>query len=136
MAYAFQDVVTDALMVQVGQPENMTGRFQSAQWGAVYLAMIITAFAGGALADQARAGTLSYQKIFAIGAVLPLLTAALTFFLVQEPKIRRDENKPPFIEVFKNSKIWLFSLFLFLWTFSPSFGTPFFYYCVDTLKFT
>ena len=35
----------------------------------------------------------------------------------------------------KDKQFWLLGFFLFFWTFSPSFGTPFFYYSVDTLKF-
>ncbi|MBI4119778.1 MAG: PucC family protein, partial [Parcubacteria group bacterium] len=31
--YAFNDVVTDGLMVQTGKPHGLTGRFQSVQWG-------------------------------------------------------------------------------------------------------
>src|SRR3989338_9131252 len=40
LAYAFQDVVTDGLMVEVGKPTGLTGRFQAIHWRAVYFSII------------------------------------------------------------------------------------------------
>jgi predicted MFS family arabinose efflux permease len=138
MAYAFQDVVTDGLMVEVGQPLNMTGPLQSIQWAAVYTAMIITSFAGGWVAELAQKGILSYRVIFGMTAAFPLLTAVIVFFLVQEPLRTHPERKAELglRHVFQHRSIWILAGFLFLWNFSPSFGAPFFYYIVDTLKFT
>lgn len=135
-AYAFQDVVTDGLVVEVGQPENLTGRFQSIQWSAVYFAMMMTSLSGGVLADHARSGKLAFQTIFAIAGIIPMIVFVLTFFLIQEKPRRVSE--PPKIDwssIFKNKKVWLLAAFLFLWTFSPSLNTPFLYYAVDKLKF-
>lgn len=137
MAYAFQDVVADGLMVEVGQPSQMTGRFQSIQWSAVYLAMIITSLAGGYVSDLARGGRWTYQGIFMLSAVFPLLTLWITLRTVHEEKKEKTPGKKGIFKLaFQNKPVWLLSAFLFLWTFSPSFGAPFFYYCVDTLKFT
>ena len=138
MAYAFQDVVTDGLMVEAGQPLNMTGQFQSIQWAAVYTAIIITSFAGGFVAELAQKGSLSYRSIFGMTAVFPLLTAVIVFFLVREPSRTHPERTAELSikNVFRHRGIWILSAFLFLWNFSPSFGAPFFYYSVDTLKFT
>ncbi len=138
MAYAFQDVVTDGLMVETGQPLNMTGQFQSIQWTAVYAAMILTALAGGWVADLARGGKISYQVIFAITAFCPLLTAAIVILLVREPTMPHPEVTAghDLKDIFRHPGIWILAFFLFLWNFSPSFGAPFFYYAVDTLKFS
>ena len=138
MAYAFQDVVTDGLMVETGQPLNMTGQFQSIQWAAVYAALIITSFAGGMVAELAQKGTLSYRSIFGMTAVFPILTAVIVFFLVREPSRTHPEQAAELglRDVFRHKGIWILGSFLFLWNFSPSFGAPFFYYAVDTLKFT
>ena len=138
MAYAFQDVVSDGLMVETGQPLNMTGQFQSIQWGAVYTAMIITSFAGGWVAELAQKGALSYRSIFGMTAVFPLLTAVIVFFLVREPSRAHPEQaaKLSLRDVFRHKGVWILGGFLFLWNFSPSFGAPFFYYAVDTLKFS
>src|SRR5262245_9838201 len=36
VAIAYSDVVTDALMIEVGQPRGLTGRLQSIQWASIY----------------------------------------------------------------------------------------------------
>lgn len=135
MAYAFQDVVTDGLMVEVGQPANLTGKFQSIQWSAVYLAMILTSFVGGYVADLAREGKLSYPFLFSVSSIFPFLTLTVIFFTVQEKRAPAISKSLSFRKAFENKTVWLLSLFLFLWMFSPSFGTPFMYYAVDKLKF-
>lgn len=136
-AYAFQDVVTDAWMVEVGQPERLTGKFQSIQWGAVYLAMTITALWGGSLADQARQGTVPFQWIFAMAAIFPLMTLGVGFFTLDESAKSGPRSAHPvaWAEIFRSKEIWLLAFFLFLWTFSPAIGTPFIYYALDTLHF-
>ena len=138
MAYAFQDVVSDGLMVETGQPLNMTGQFQSIQWAAVYTAMIITSFAGGLVAELAQKGALSYRSIFGMTTVFPVVTAVIVFFLVREPTRNHLERAAELglRDIFRHRGIWILSGFLFLWNFSPSFGAPFFYYAVDTLKFS
>jgi len=137
-AYAFQDVVTDGLMVETGQPLNMTGQFQSIQWAAVYIAMIVTSLAGGWVAELAQKGVLSYRSIFAMTAVFPVLTAVIVFFLVHESSRTHPERAAGLglRDIFRHRGIWILSAFLFLWNFSPSFGAPFFYYTVDVLKFS
>ncbi|HOW59474.1 MAG TPA: MFS transporter [Candidatus Omnitrophota bacterium] len=138
MAYAFQDVVSDGLMVEVGQPLKMTGQFQSIQWAAVYMAMIVTSLAGGWVAELARKGSVSYGFIFGITAVFPMLTAIIVFFLVREPSRNQAAHTAGLSlrDVFHHRAVWVLGFFLFLWNFSPSFGAPFFYYAVDQLKFS
>lgn len=138
MAYAFQDVVTDGLMIETGQPLNMTGQFQSIQWTTVYIAMIITSLTGGLIAEMTRNGELSYRWIFELTAIFPLVTAVTVFFLVRESPRNHLERmaEAGLKDIFHHRDVWVLSLFLFLWNFSPSFGAPFFYYTVDTLKFS
>ncbi len=133
--YAFNDVVTDGLMVQTGKPHGLTGRFQSVQWGAVYLASIFTGLAGGWVADH-----WTPQRIFSINAVFPLFVLFVVWLWISEDK--STDHREQFSasmnalkEAAGTKTIWLVAFFLFFWTFSPSFGTPFFYYAVDTLKF-
>ena len=137
LAYAFQDVVSDGLMIEVGKPANLTGRFQSIQWASVYLAMVLTALSGGFVSDLARRGVIAYQAIFAATAVFPFLTALIAAAFVIEPSRTHLEAQArmDLRAIFKSRALWLLALFLFLWNFSPSFGAPFFYYSVDTLKF-
>jgi MFS family permease len=137
LAYAFQDVVADGLMVEVGKPAGLTGRFQAIQWGAVYLAMILTAFGGGQISDLARNGAVSYRTIFGVTAVFPLVTMLVAFFLIRESKTERtpEEATAGIRSIFRKKDLWILSGFLFFWNFSPSINSAFFYYAVDTLKF-
>lgn len=135
VAYAFNDVVCDGLMVETGKPHNLTGKFQSWQWGAVYTAGIITSLAGGWVAAN-----LANQTIFTINAVFPLLVLFLVLFLVAETKSAdyKAQYKKSLVALKSaagDKTLWLVALFLFFWNFSPSFGTPFFYYANDVLKF-
>lgn len=136
VAYAFMDVLCDALMVETGKPHNLTGRFQSIQWTAVYVASMITGYAGGWAAEH-----LKPQNVFFINAVFPLIILAAVLLFIQERKVTaaREQFHQSFAalkEAFRHRTLWLLAFFLFFWTFSPSFGSPFFYYSVDKLKFT
>ncbi len=135
MAYAFQDVVTDGLMIEMGKPYNLTGQFQAIQWASVYIAMILTAFCGGYLSDLTQTGRLSYRFVFASTAVFPLLTLLIVGICAPKETNKAAEAGRELRVLFKQKNLWILSLFLFFWNFSPSFGTPFFYYSVDTLKF-
>lgn len=137
LAYAFQDVVTDGLMIDIGKPLNLTGQFQSVQWCSVYAAMILTSLLGGVLSEWGQKGILPYSKVFLMTAAFPLMTLLLAVFFVKEE--RQDPSRVLPKEprgVWAKKEVWLLSFFLFLWNFSPSFGAPFFYYSVDTLKFS
>lgn len=134
-AYAFQDVVTDALMIEIGKKENKLAEFQAIQWLGVSIAQIITGFAGGLAAEKLRA-----QTTFLLAAFFPLTIAILTSILLrkikEEPILRFQEFKENFKLGVWNKEFLLVNLFLFLWRFSPSFGAPMFYYQVDVLKFS
>ncbi len=135
-AYAFMDVICDALMVEKGKPHNLTGRFQSVQWTSVYIASIISALAGGWVAEN-----LKPQTVFSINGVFPLIILGSILLFIKEERLveprseRLRKSWGALKQVFLQPTFWLLGFFLFFWTFSPSFGTPFFYYSVDTLKF-
>ncbi|MBI2515174.1 MFS transporter [Candidatus Wolfebacteria bacterium] len=135
LAYAFMDVVCDALMIETGKPHNLTGRFQSIQWTAVYVAAIIASLAGGWVAEN-----LKPQSVFSLNAAFPLIILVVVLFFLKENKVfdRKEQfqaSRSSLKHAFGGKAIWLLAFFLFFWTFSPSFGAPFFYYSVDNLKF-
>lgn len=132
-AYAFQDVVADAMMIEVGKKEQALAEFQSVQWLAVSIAQIITGVAGGWAAAR-----LSFQTTFGLAIFFPLIVAIFAFWLLPEaePELRFKEFKEKIKVAFFNKQFLLIILFLFLWNFSPAYGTPFFYYMVDELKFS
>ncbi|MEK7208121.1 MAG: MFS transporter [Patescibacteria group bacterium] len=134
--YSFMDVLCDALMVETGRPHNLTGRFQSVQWTAVYVASIITGLAGGYVAAHWEP-----QEVFILNAAFPLviLVAVLLFLRETRQEGGHDEVRARLAVVkkkFAEKQTWLLAFFIFFVAFSPSFGAPFFYYSVDTLKFT
>ncbi|MBI2889120.1 MAG: MFS transporter [Candidatus Liptonbacteria bacterium] len=133
--YAFMDVLCDALMVETGKPLNLTSRFQSIQWTAVYTASIITGLAGGWVATHWNP-----QKTFSLNALFPLMILAAIFFFLKETRAgdaaaQRRVSFQALREAARDKQLWLLAAFLFFVAFSPSFGAPFFYYSVDALKF-
>ncbi|MDO8523391.1 MAG: MFS transporter [bacterium] len=133
--YAFNDVACDGLMLDKGKTTGLTGNFQSIQWGAVYVAVIITSLAGGWVADN-----WAQQNIFLLNSIFPLLVGLLVFFLITEDKSENiagqaRKSLSAVKETLRDKHLWLVAFFLFFWTFSPSAGTPFQYYSINVLKF-
>ena len=136
MCYAFNDVICDALMVETGKPHNLTGKFQSVQWSAVYTASILVGVSSGFVAEH-----LSYQTIFRVNALFPLIVLFFVLFYVKEARSagpRREQARAGMValkEALRDRRLLAIAFFLFFWTFSPSYGTPFFFFTVDTLHF-
>lgn len=135
MFYAFNDVAVDGLMVETGKPHGLTGRFQSVQWTAVYVASIIVGVAGGFAAEY-----FSAQTTFAMNGFFPLIVLLAVLFFVNEKRAldKREqvrESLRSLKEALRERKLWMVAFFMFFWTFSPSYGMPFFYFAVNTLKF-
>jgi BT1 family len=83
LGLAFSDVLCDAVMVETGMPLGMTGRFQSIQWAAINLASVLAGIGGGWLSAHA-----SYQHVFRLVAVFPLVNLVATAFCVDEAPSR------------------------------------------------
>jgi MFS family permease len=117
---AFTDVVTDAYMVETGQPRGLTGRLQSAQWTAMYVAGLLTGVMGGFLSEHGlqRAG-------FAMCAALSLVTLYVAIFHVKEKadhEIRPDQLKRALATLRSaatNRTVLAIASFLFLIDFNP-----------------
>jgi predicted MFS family arabinose efflux permease len=133
---AFTDVLTDALMVETGRPLRLTGSFQAIQWAALSFALILAQLFGGYLATYA-----SVQSVFLLAAAFPFSVVFITLSLVRENPV--NDSHVTFAETFAALRqathtrmLWTSIAFLFLWNFSPSFGTPLLYYETDVLKFS
>ena len=136
LGLAFNDVLTDALMVEHGRPRGMTGAFQAVQWAAITVASVIVGVAGGHFA-----GTRNLHATFALAACFPLVSLVMVLAFVREAPARADR------EAFRrrweairgallHRDVWLVAGFIFFWTFSPSFGPALLYYQTDVLKFS
>ena len=133
---AFSDVLCDAVMVETGKPLGLTGRFQAIQWGAINTASVLAGVGGGWLSQHTP-----YQWTFRLVAMFPLLTFTAALLCVREQRVRFErkqirETMRAVRTAVGSPPLWTAAGFIFLWNFSPSFGTPLEYYQVDTLGFS
>ncbi len=117
---AFKDVATDATMIETGQPLGITGRLQSAQWGAMYAAGLLCGVAGGWISQhgQQRMG-------FLICALLGAVALYIAIFQIKEkprPELHRGQFKRA-IKVLgqaaRTRMVLLIAAFYFLLNFNP-----------------
>jgi Na+/melibiose symporter-like transporter len=80
LGIAFSDVVADALMIEIGKPRGLTGRLQSVQWSAAWLALLLSGVVGGWLTSTGRHGV-----SFVLCALLWTASLVLTLLFVREP---------------------------------------------------
>lgn len=134
---AYNDVLSDALMVENGKLHGLTGAFQSVQWIAITTASIFVGLLGGYFAEHRDLHT-----AFAVSAIFPFTVLLMAIFFVREKKYVHSgpeafqETWIALREGFGERSIWLVAAFIFLFNFSPSFGPAFFYYKTDTLGFS
>ena len=77
---AFGDVLVDALMIERGQPLGLTGRLQSVQWAAAYIALLLTGVTAGYLAEHGM-----QETAFGLCAVLWGGSFVLAWRYAREP---------------------------------------------------
>ena len=133
---AFTDVVTDAVMVENGRAQGLTGAFQSVQWAAIYSASVLVGLLGGYLAE-----TRSLRLAFTFAAVFPLVSCGMALAFVPDRRARLDAvalraTWGAVRGAARSRTVWLIASFIFLFNFSPTFGPAFLYYQTDTLKFS
>jgi predicted MFS family arabinose efflux permease len=133
---AFTDVLTDALMVENGKIMGLTGSFQAVQWAAIDMAFIAVGVAGGALTAHG-----ALHQTFLLAALFPLLSLTLALFAIHEPRVVQgtERFRATWIAIhgsFRSRDLWAVVGFILFWTFSPSIGTPLYYYQTDTLHFS
>ncbi len=115
-----RDVAVDGIMVVEGKKRGITGKIQSVQWIAITIASIITGIGGGYIAEK-----FNYQLAYLL--MLPVLIA-VAFSAIRYKEEKTKVVKRHFIQdmgkLFSSKKLILACLFIFLFNFSPSFGTP------------
>ena len=133
---AFADVMADALMVETGRPLGLTGSFQAIQWAAMGLALTLAHLGGGYLSEYATPHT-----AFFVCGFFPLATLLATLFFVRETpqplgQTQVRETARSLGTAVRSRAVWIVAGFLFVWNFSPLFGTPLLYYERDVLQFS
>jgi len=136
LGIAFTDVLTDAMMVENGKPLGLTGAFQSVQWTAINVALLLVGLVGGYLAQHRM-----LHVAFLVAAAFPFLALVMGAAFIHEPlaKSQREEFRDAWRGIkhaVQDRTMWVVAGFIFFWNFSPSLGIPLFYYQTDTLKFS
>src|SRR5437867_728387 len=136
LGIAFTDVLTDAMMVESSKPLGLTGAFQSVQWTAINVAILLVGLIGGYLAQHRL-----LSMGFLVAACFPFLALVMGVAYVHE--VPAKSQREGFREAWQGIRsavrhrtMWVVAGFIFFWTFSPSIGIPLFYYQTDTLKFS
>jgi predicted MFS family arabinose efflux permease len=119
---AFRDVAVDGIMCVEGKKYEATGRIQSVQWISALLAGLITGIGGAYLAEH-----WGYQVGFLCLVPVYLIVAIPAYFYREDQTGQEKRYANLFSDLkklFTDKKLLLVCLFIFLYKFSPSFGTP------------
>jgi MFS family permease len=129
---AFRDVAVDGIMCVEGKKYKATGRIQSVQWMSISVAGLLTGIMGGYIAE-----IWGYRAAFLCLIPVYVLVGVPAYFYKEEGRIRSPLQASLFSDLkrlFADKKLLIVGLFIFLYKYSPSFGTPLFFIQRDTFK--
>ncbi len=137
---AISSTVCGAALVENGQRLHESGRFVNQQWLWFNAATMVASILGGELLQWLSPASALHIAALIVAAA-PIAVLFGTVFLIPETKARIDlpALRATFggvIETFRRRELWVLALFLFLYDFSPGFGTPLYYHMTDGLKFS
>ena len=132
---AFRDVAVDGIMCVEGKIYSATGRIQSVQWISISLAGILTGIGGGYIAEK-----WGYQAGYLCLVPIYLLVALPAYFYKEEDYTSIAKGESTLLidlkKLFTNKNLLIIALFIFLYRYSPSFGTPLFFVQRDAFKWS
>jgi len=139
-AMATSSTLCGALLAENGQSLRLSSTFVSQQWLWFYIAIMASAFAGGALVEYLPPLS-ALQAAAGIAAVASIAIVFAALFLLDEKKTTASRGEmrrtlQSVVTASKSSKLYIVALFLFLYSFAPGFGTPLYYFMTDELKFS
>jgi len=129
---AFRDVAVDGIMCIEGKKYNATGRIQSIQWISISIAGLLTGIGGGYIAE-----IWGYKGAFLSLIPIYILVGIPAFFYKEERTLENKTSSTLFLDLkklFAHKQLLIVGLFIFLYKYSPSFGTPLFFIQRDTFK--
>lgn len=129
---AFRDVSVDGIMCVEGKKSNTTGKIQSVQWIAISLSGLITGIGGGYIAEKS-----SYQLGFLCLIPFYLIIGITAFFYSDEHSVKSASYRSlgsDLKTLLGDKRLLIIGLFIFLYKYSPSFGTPLFFIHRDQFK--
>lgn len=132
---AFRDVSADGIMCVEGKKYGMTGKIQSIQWISISIAGLITGIGGGYIASE-----WGYKMGFLCLIPFYLLAVVSAYFYQEEKSLDKTIVKSSLVldlkKMFSDKRLMIVGLFIFLYKYSPSFGTPLFFIQRDTFKWS
>jgi predicted MFS family arabinose efflux permease len=122
-ATAVRDVSVDGIMCIEGKKYNLCGNIQAVQWISVTIASIFVGLIGGWLATTAN------YKLGFLFLIPVYIIAGIIVFKYQENTIKREKESCTTIlkkykVLWQNKSFLIACVFMFLYCFAPSFGTP------------
>ncbi|MBU0548522.1 MAG: MFS transporter [Candidatus Omnitrophica bacterium] len=127
---AFRDVAVDGIMCVEGKKYKATGKIQSIQWVSILVAGLFTGIGGAFIAEK-----WDYKIGFLCLVPVYLLVGLPAYFYQEEPGEKKYASLLADLKrLFSDKKILVIGLFIFLYKYSPSFGTPLFFIQRDTFK--
>jgi len=131
---AFRDVSVDGIMCVEGKQHNASGKIQSVQWISISVATLITGIGGGYIAER-----WDYTTGYLCLIPVYIVAGAFAYFYNAGEPIRR-ETASKFIQdmktLFGSRRLVWAGLFVFLYQFAPSFGTPLLFVQKDVFKWS
>jgi MFS family permease len=128
---AFRDVAVDGIMCVEGKRHQATGRIQSVQWIAISVSQLFVGVGGGYIALRwgYKAGFLFLIPVYVIVGITTLFYKEDRSIVSPKTKFFTDLKK-----LFSDKNLLIVGLFIFLYKYSPSFGTPLFFIQRDVFK--
>jgi predicted MFS family arabinose efflux permease len=131
---AFRDVAVDGIMCVEGKIYKATGKIQSIQWISITVAGLLTGIGGGYIAEK-----WGYQAAFL--CLIPIyIMVGLTAYFYSEGPAKDNQPRTTLLgdlkKLFTDKKLIVVGLFIFLYKYSPSFGTPLFFIQRDEFKWS
>jgi len=139
IALAISSTLCGALLVEAGQRYAASASFVSQQWLWFNIAQMGAVLLAGYLIEILSPIGALHAAAW-IAAVAPLSIIA-SIWLIDEKPARLDlaalrQNLAALLSAFGTRNLWLVAGFLFLYYFSPGFGTPLYFQMSDRLKFS
>jgi BT1 family len=139
VAMAISSTLCGALLVETGQKHAASASFVNQQWLWFNIAQMGSALAAGYLIETMSPIGALHGAAW-IAAVVPLSVIA-SIWLIHERRARLDlpalrQTLSALKSAFRTRNLWLVGGFLFLYYFSPGFGTPLYFQMSDRLGFS
>jgi MFS family permease len=138
-AMAISSTLCGALLVEAGQKHDASANFINQQWLWYNIAQMVAVLLAGYLIEILSPVQALHTAAW-IAAVAPISIIA-NIWLIEEPRARLDlpalrQRLAALVSAFRTRNLWLVAGFLFLYYFSPGFGTPLYFQMSDRLGFS